>query len=125
MPHLTIDCSSSLAGLFERSGLLGELHRLVLQESRSQGVCKTWLRPALTYVGENPERHTSLVHVEVGLLAGRSNALKDRLADRIVELLHRHLSAAGRRAVIISAEVRDLASSYRLVPHHTAQRRVH
>lgn len=113
MPHLTIDCSEQLADAVDRPALLRELHRLVLADSGSTGVCKTVFRRAETYVGGGAG---GFVHVEVGLMPGRSEALKARLSERILALLVARLPATGAGGTTCSAEVRDLAGSYRLFP---------
>ncbi|MFF8594797.1 5-carboxymethyl-2-hydroxymuconate Delta-isomerase [Streptomyces sp. NPDC015220] len=116
MPHLTIDYSAELTDGFDRVALLKELHPLVLEESGSTGVCKTFLRPAETYVGDRLGEERVFVHVEVGLMPGRSEARKAHLSERILELLARHLPAGGADGAVVSVEVRELASSYRLIP---------
>ncbi|MEU3842811.1 5-carboxymethyl-2-hydroxymuconate delta isomerase [Streptomyces sp. NPDC028635] len=114
MPHITIDYSSQLDGAFDRETLVKELHTTVIADSGSTGVCKTFLRPAQTYVGDRPPGESLFAHAEVGLLPGRSEALKARLAETVLAILGRHLPSAEH--VIRSVEVRDLADSYRLSP---------
>ncbi|OLZ68837.1 5-carboxymethyl-2-hydroxymuconate delta isomerase [Streptomyces sp. IMTB 2501] len=118
MPHLAIDHSACLAGAFDVCALVKELHPLVVEESGSSGVCKTLVRPVETYVGEPPSRETVFVHVEVGLMPGRSEAQKARLSESVLDLLARHVPAGdgAEEHVVISVEVRDLAGSYRLSP---------
>ncbi|GAB1326037.1 5-carboxymethyl-2-hydroxymuconate Delta-isomerase [Streptomyces sennicomposti] len=113
MPHLTIDCSEQLADALDRPALLRELHRLVLRDSGSTGVCKTAFRRAETYVGDGAG---GFVHVEVGLMPGRSEALKARLSEHILALLVACLPTARGGGATCSVEVRDLAGSYRLFP---------
>ncbi|MEV0979400.1 5-carboxymethyl-2-hydroxymuconate delta isomerase [Streptomyces sp. NPDC049915] len=112
MPHITIDYSSQLDGSFDRETLVKELHTTVIADSGSTGVCKTFLRPAQTYVGDRAPGESLFVHAEVGLLPGRSEALKARLAESVLAILSRHLP--GPEQVVCSVEVRDLADSYRL-----------
>ncbi|WP_369368389.1 5-carboxymethyl-2-hydroxymuconate Delta-isomerase [Streptomyces sp. CG4] len=118
MPHLTIDHSAHLAGAFDACALVKELHPLVVEESGSSGVCKTLVRPVETYVGDPASREAAFVHVEVGLMPGRSETQKARLSESVLALLARHVPAVegteGR--TVISVEVRDLAGSYRLSP---------
>jgi 5-carboxymethyl-2-hydroxymuconate isomerase len=118
MPHLTIDYSSRLAGAFDARAFVEELHPLVVEESGTSGVCKTLLRPAETYVGDAPGTQAFFVHVEVGLMPGRSEARKARLSESVLALLGKHLPArdGDRERVFLSVEVRDLAASYRLSP---------
>ncbi|MFD8365298.1 5-carboxymethyl-2-hydroxymuconate delta isomerase [Streptomyces hygroscopicus] len=116
MPHLTIDYSPQLADVFDGPSLVAELHAMVIEAARSQGVCKTFLRPAAeTYIGPRNGGQTPFVHVEVGLLPGRTGRLKERLSEAVLALLHRHLPAGPATAgVLCTVEVRDLAPSYRM-----------
>ncbi|GGX66649.1 isomerase [Streptomyces minutiscleroticus] len=116
MPHLTIDYSAQLADVLDRAALVRELHPLVLEETGSTGVCKTFLRPAETYVGDATGEERAFVHVEVGLMPGRPEALKAHLSEDILALVAKHLPVSGVDGVVLSAEVRDLAGSYRLSP---------
>lgn len=114
MPHLTIDYSAQLADVFDRAAFIRELHLLVLEETGSTGVCKTLLRPAGTYVGDGARDEGTFVHVEVGLRAGRPEALKGHLASSILALLDKHLLRDGVAGRVLSVEVRELTGSYRL-----------
>ncbi|MEU6774955.1 5-carboxymethyl-2-hydroxymuconate delta isomerase [Streptomyces sp. NPDC046759] len=118
MPYLTIDYSARLAGAFDVRALVKELHPLVVEESGTSGVCKTLLRPAETYVGDDPSGKGVFVHVEVGLMPGRPEAQKARLSESVLALLTRHLPMDDREEepAYCSVEVRDLAGSYRLSP---------
>ncbi|MFI9808593.1 5-carboxymethyl-2-hydroxymuconate Delta-isomerase [Streptomyces sp. NPDC052301] len=114
MPHLTIDHSSRLAGVFDTGAFVKELHPLVVEESGTAGVCKTLVRAAETYVGDVFSGEAGFVHVEVGLMPGRPEEQRARLSERVLALLDRHLRADGVREVALSVEVRELAGSYRL-----------
>ncbi|MER6736911.1 5-carboxymethyl-2-hydroxymuconate Delta-isomerase [Streptomyces puniciscabiei] len=118
MPYLTIDYSSHLAPSLDACALVKELHPLVVEESGTSGVCKTLLRPVQTYVGDEPSGEAVFVHVEVGLMPGRSQARKARLSESVLALLAKHLPVADgdEERVFLSVEVRDLAASYRLSP---------
>jgi 5-carboxymethyl-2-hydroxymuconate isomerase len=120
MPHLTIDYSSRLAGVLDMGVLVKELHPLVLEESRSAGVCKTLVRPVDTYVGDMSSGETGFVHIEVGLLPGRPERRRARLSESVLALLAGHLRAAGVPEAVVSVEVRELAGSYRLSSVSTA-----
>lgn len=117
MPHLTIDYSSHLAGSFDPGALVRELHPLVVEESGTTGVCKTLVRPVETYVGDRPSEESVFVHVEVGLMPGRPEVLRKRLAEGVLALLDKHLRVEGvPEGAVFSVEVRDLAGSYGLSP---------
>ncbi|MFF0459514.1 5-carboxymethyl-2-hydroxymuconate Delta-isomerase [Streptomyces mexicanus] len=116
MPHLTIDYSSQLADSFDRGALIKELHPLVLEETGSTGVCKTFFRPAEAHVGDATGEESVFVHVEIGLMPGRPDALKAHLSESVLALVARHLPADRADRAFVSVEVRDLAESYRLTP---------
>ncbi|GHE05118.1 5-carboxymethyl-2-hydroxymuconate Delta-isomerase [Streptomyces alanosinicus] len=118
MPHLTIDYSARLAGAFDVCALVKQLHPLVVEESGSSGVCKTLVRPVETYVGDVPSAQTAFVHVDVGLMPGRSEERKARLSESVLALLGRHvpLDDGAEEQAVLTVEVRDLAASYRLSP---------
>ncbi|MEU5088519.1 5-carboxymethyl-2-hydroxymuconate delta isomerase [Streptomyces sp. NPDC021356] len=115
MPHITVDCPRRLAGLFDLSAFTAELHPMVLAGSSSAGTCKTLFRKATeAHVAHRHSSEVLFVHVEVGLLPGRSDGLKARLAENILGLLENHVRKATTDDVVCSVEVRDLAGSYRL-----------
>ncbi|WNE94271.1 5-carboxymethyl-2-hydroxymuconate delta isomerase [Streptomyces luomodiensis] len=117
MPHVTVDYSSRLGGVLAGTSFVAELHQLVLDVSRSEGVCKVFLRAAAeTYIGGGEgDRHTALVHVGIGLLPGRPDSLKDQLSERVLALLRRYLPRdPGGTGTVCTVEVRDLSPSYRL-----------
>ncbi|MFB7629703.1 5-carboxymethyl-2-hydroxymuconate Delta-isomerase [Streptomyces sp. NPDC056149] len=117
MPHITVDYSAQLAGVFDRRAFVRELHPLVLAETGSAGVCKTFFRAAAdTYVGDGEAGEAAFVHVAVGLLPGRPDELKGRLSEDVLALLGKHLPGHDAHDVVTSVEVRDLADSYRLAP---------
>ncbi|MFK0110548.1 5-carboxymethyl-2-hydroxymuconate Delta-isomerase [Streptomyces sp. NPDC091217] len=115
MPHLTVDHSPGLADLLDLRVFAAELHRTVLDGSGSAGTCKTLFREAAAArVGHRHGGEAAFVHVEVGLLPGRSEGLKAQLSEDVLALLEKHLSMSTTDAVICSVQVRDLAGSYRL-----------
>ncbi|WP_405943586.1 5-carboxymethyl-2-hydroxymuconate delta isomerase [Streptomyces sp. NBC_00144] len=114
MPHITVDYPRRLARLFDVQAFADELHPVVLDESRSAGTCKTLLREATRACVSQHGGDAAFVHVEVGLLPGRTDGLKARLCQAIVDLLERHIRMATTDNVVCSVEVRDLADSYRL-----------
>ncbi|MGC0416099.1 5-carboxymethyl-2-hydroxymuconate Delta-isomerase [Embleya sp. AB8] len=116
MPHITVDYSAALDRVLDRKAFARDLHPVVVSGAGSAGTCKTFFRAAEeTYLGDS-DAPAAFVHVDIGLLPGRSNQLKERLADEVLELLAKHLHPQPDDRVIRSVEVRDLPSSYRLHP---------
>ncbi|MFD7921732.1 5-carboxymethyl-2-hydroxymuconate Delta-isomerase [Streptomyces sp. NPDC059740] len=115
MPHITVDYSPQLTEVFDRAALVRELHPVVRETTATAGVCKTFFRPAAeTYVGEADAGRPAFVHVEIGLLPGRTDALKQQLSEDVLTLLEKHLHTGAGAEVVTSVEVRDLTSAYRL-----------
>ncbi|WP_030341028.1 5-carboxymethyl-2-hydroxymuconate Delta-isomerase [Streptomyces sp. NRRL S-1022] len=116
MPQITIDYSDIVENAFDREGFARALHEATVEIAAAKPeACKTQIRPsAYTVFGyEDPgARGHAVVHVTIGLLAGRSDETKARLAEAVLELLRKHVADTAC-AVHASAEIRDLDASYR------------
>ncbi|MFE3635414.1 5-carboxymethyl-2-hydroxymuconate Delta-isomerase [Streptomyces sp. NPDC059168] len=116
MPQITVDYSSTMEGVFDRAGFARELHEATAGIAAAKlAACKTQFRPsAFTVFGtEDPAaQRDAVVHVTIGLLAGRSDETKARLAEAVLELLQKYVGEGGL-SVHGSAEIRDLEASYR------------
>ncbi|MFJ5259323.1 5-carboxymethyl-2-hydroxymuconate Delta-isomerase [Streptomyces sp. NPDC088387] len=114
MPQITVDYSTTLANDFNRPAFARALHTAVVAIATAKPqACKSHFRPTEdSTVGDDTEGH-ALVHVTIGLLAGRTDETKARLTETTVELLREHVKPAGGRVLHVSAEVRDLDPSYR------------
>ncbi|MEV7362969.1 5-carboxymethyl-2-hydroxymuconate Delta-isomerase [Streptomyces sp. NPDC003328] len=114
MPQITVDYSASLEDSFDRRGFAPALHAEVVEIAAARiEACKTqFRRTGDTTVGADLEGH-AVVHVTLGLLAGRSDDTRVRLTEVTLELLRQHVKPAEGVALHLSAEVRDLDPSYR------------
>ncbi|MFF3738623.1 5-carboxymethyl-2-hydroxymuconate Delta-isomerase [Streptomyces sp. NPDC002566] len=114
MPQITVDYSDRLADDFDRPGFARALHTAVVDIAAAKPpACKTQFRRTEdAVVGPDTEGH-AIVHVHIGLLAGRSEETRSRLTDVVLDLLRQYVKPAGSLAVHASAEVRDLDPSYR------------
>ncbi|CAL9554904.1 5-carboxymethyl-2-hydroxymuconate Delta-isomerase [Streptomyces sp. NPDC012461] len=114
MPQITVDYSDSLADGFDRPGFARALHTAVVDIAAARPpACKTQFRRTEdTVVGPDTEGH-AVVHVSLGLLAGRTEETKARLTEAVLDLLRQFVKPAGGVAVHASAEVRELDPSYR------------
>ncbi|KOG39201.1 5-carboxymethyl-2-hydroxymuconate Delta-isomerase [Streptomyces resistomycificus] len=114
MPQITVDYSAPLAEGFDRRGFALALHDTVVEIAAAKyEACKTQFRATEdTTVGRDTEGH-AIVHVTLGLLAGRTDETKARLTEAVLETLRRHLKVADGVALHATAEVRDLDPSYR------------
>ncbi|POX54808.1 isomerase [Streptomyces sp. Ru71] len=114
MPQITVDYSERLADAFDRPGFARALHEATVEIAAAKPpACKTQFRRTEdTVVGPDTEGH-AIVHVTIGLLAGRTEETKARLAEQVLELLRQHVKPTEGLALHASAEVRDLDASYR------------
>ncbi|MFI8187827.1 5-carboxymethyl-2-hydroxymuconate Delta-isomerase [Streptomyces sp. NPDC085946] len=114
MPQITVDYSERLAEHFDRPGFAKALHATVVEIAAAKPpACKTQFRRTEdTTVGPDTEDH-AIVHVHIGLLAGRTEETRARLTEAVLELLRQHVKPAEGLALHASAEVRDLDPSYR------------
>ncbi|MGW7612094.1 5-carboxymethyl-2-hydroxymuconate Delta-isomerase [Streptomyces sp. NPDC054766] len=114
MPQITVDYSASLEDAFDRHGFALALHAEVVETAAAKiGACKTQFRRTEdTVVGADTAGH-AVVHVTLGLLAGRTEAVKVKLTEAVLELLKTHVKQAEGLELHVSAEVRDLDPSYR------------
>ncbi|MFI7409936.1 5-carboxymethyl-2-hydroxymuconate Delta-isomerase [Streptomyces sp. NPDC049627] len=114
MPQITVDYSAPLADGFDRSGFALALHDAVVEIAAAKyEACKTQFRATEdTTVGRDVDGH-AIVHVTLGLLAGRTDETKARLTEAVLELLRTHVKPGEGTALHASAEVRDLDPSYR------------
>ncbi|WP_217237116.1 5-carboxymethyl-2-hydroxymuconate Delta-isomerase [Streptomyces sp. AC555_RSS877] len=112
MPQITVDYSAVMAPAFDRAGFAKALHSATVEIAAAKPeACKTQFRRSeYTLVGFD-EGH-AIVHVTIGLLAGRTEETKARLTEAVVALLHKHVTDEGF-ALHATAEVRDLEPSYR------------
>lgn len=116
MPQITVDYSAVMAPAFDRAAFAHALHTAAVEIAAAKPeACKTQFRPsAFTAFGyEDPEdQHHAVVHVTIGLLAGRTEETKAKLTETVIELLREHVADEGF-VLHASAEVRDLDASYR------------
>ena len=110
MPQITVDHSADLDDRIDRDGLAAAVHQAAVDTVAARiPACKTRFRRVdATVVGDAA---ASLVHVEIGLLAGRTEEAKASLAEAVLAALPHHIKEPT--AVHLSTEIRDLAPSYR------------
>jgi 5-carboxymethyl-2-hydroxymuconate isomerase len=114
MPQITVDYSAPLQDAFDRRAFALALHDRVVDIAAARTeACKTQFRRTEdTTVGADTEGH-AIVHVTLGLLAGRTEETKARLTEATLELLREYVKPTEGLALHASAEVRDLDASYR------------
>ncbi|MFC4498883.1 MULTISPECIES: 5-carboxymethyl-2-hydroxymuconate Delta-isomerase [Streptomyces] len=116
MPQITVDYSPAMSRAFDEEEFAKALHASVVEIAAAKPeACKTLFRKAdsaaYAYQDLAVEEH-AIVHVTLGLLAGRSDETKARLTEAVLELLREHVENEDF-VLHASAEVRDLDPSYR------------
>ncbi|MHC5908375.1 5-carboxymethyl-2-hydroxymuconate Delta-isomerase [Streptomyces sp. S6] len=113
MPQITVDHSAELTPAFDRAAFARDLHTAVVEIAAAKPeACKTQFRAAeYSAFGYEGEGH-GIVHVTLGLLAGRTPEVKAELTAAVLELLKKHIADEGI-ALHASAEVRELDPSYK------------
>ncbi|MFF9847565.1 5-carboxymethyl-2-hydroxymuconate Delta-isomerase [Streptomyces litmocidini] len=110
MPQITVDYSAPL----DRRGFALALHPLVVKTvDTTLDTCKTRFREVEEVVVGGGATDDVIVHVEIALLPGRTDEVKARLSEAVLDLLPAYLKAG--EGVRLSVEVRDLEASYRKV----------
>lgn len=113
MPQITVDHSRTIGAAFDREGFARALHEATVEIAAAKPeACKTQFRDSGHSVFGYEEEGHAIVHVTIGLLAGRTDETKAQLTEAVLELLRRHIGEAGL-VLHASAEVRDLDPSYR------------
>ncbi|WP_372411012.1 5-carboxymethyl-2-hydroxymuconate Delta-isomerase [Streptomyces luteireticuli] len=114
MPQITVDYSASLDTVLDRRRFALELHPMTAELiDTTAGNCRTrFRRVEETVVGDGAPGQ-AFVHVEMAILAGRSEPLKAELAQAVADLLGKHTASAAELTVHASVEVRDLSAAYR------------
>ncbi|MGW7355757.1 5-carboxymethyl-2-hydroxymuconate Delta-isomerase [Streptomyces sp. NPDC054802] len=114
MPQITVDYSQPVDPTFDRQGFARELHELVVRTVDTKlDACRTRSRRIEDTVLGAGSAEDAVVHIAIALLPGRSPELKAELSEAVLDLLAGRLEAAGGPMPILSAEVRDLETSYR------------
>lgn len=112
MPQITVDYSGPLDDRLDRRGLATAVHRACVDTVAARtAACKTRFRRAEETVVGDGAQEAEVVHVEIALLAGRTEEAKGALVDAVLALLPEHIKAA--EGVHLSVETRDLEEAYR------------
>jgi 5-carboxymethyl-2-hydroxymuconate isomerase len=114
MPQITVDHSAAL--FFDQEGFARDLHAATVEIAAAKPeACKTQFREStVTAFGyEDPlDAGHTVIHVTIGLLAGRTDETKAKLTEAVLELLRKYIEDDGF-VLHASAEVRELDASYR------------
>jgi 5-carboxymethyl-2-hydroxymuconate isomerase len=110
MPHIILEHSPNIVEKVEYRELFHKLHEVMT----SFGVftlddIKSRVRAnAEYYIADGDERH-AFVHLELGILSGRSLDLREELGEKMMSVLQTHFrDSLHERHCIISLEIREL-----------------
>ncbi|WP_175410189.1 5-carboxymethyl-2-hydroxymuconate Delta-isomerase [Streptomyces sp. TRM64462] len=114
MPQITVDYSAALDDAFDPQGYAKALHPVLVETVAARTeACKTRTRRADDFTVGDGTGADAVVHVEIALLAGRTDDAKARLGQAAADLVRDFVKPVDGLALHISAEVRDLDASYR------------
>lgn len=116
MPQITVDYTAEWAESIDAEALAPALHQAVVEIAAAKPEsCKTLFREGMAAFGyeEMESQRHAVLHVTIGLLAGRSEETKAKLTETALELIGEHVTVAAGVTLHASAEVRELGASYR------------
>ncbi|WP_327302706.1 isomerase [Streptomyces sp. NBC_01298] len=117
MPQITVDYSANLSDTFDRRGFASALHALTVEVAAATVAnCKTRFRCLEEVYVADGAPGSALVHVQIGLLAGRTGEVQAELSEAVLDLLFKHLSTGADGAgpvVHASVDVGELGAAYR------------
>lgn len=113
MPHIILEYSANISGAPEPRTVFADLHEAIRPlESISVADLKSRavVRDAI-YVGDG-DRDRAFVHLQVQLLSGRDQSVRQRLAKECMRVLESHFNerVAGPKCQL-SVEVREMERS--------------
>ncbi|WP_328302575.1 isomerase [Streptomyces sp. NBC_00435] len=117
MPQITVEYSANLTDTFDRRGFALALHALTARVADAAVEnCKTRFRCLDEVCVADGAAGSALVHVQLALLAGRTEAVKAELSEAVLELLRKYTSQgldASGPVVHASVDVNELGAAYR------------
>ncbi|SDN67801.1 5-carboxymethyl-2-hydroxymuconate Delta-isomerase [Actinacidiphila guanduensis] len=109
MPHTRVEYDEGVAAAFDRRAFAKDLHETLVAVvgGRAEG-CKTRFLPlADTYIADGSDGY-AMVHVEIGILGGRTPERKRELSEAVIALLRKHIAPVPEVELQTSVDVRDL-----------------
>ncbi|WP_037906316.1 5-carboxymethyl-2-hydroxymuconate Delta-isomerase [Actinacidiphila yeochonensis] len=109
MPHIRVEYDEKVAGVFDRRGFAEGLHGALVEIVGGRaGGCKTRFLPlAETYIADGSDAY-SMVHVEIGILHGRTPEARRELGEAVLGLLRKSVGATPGAELQLSVDVREL-----------------
>lgn len=114
MPQITVDYSGTLDTAFDRQAFALALHPVVVAtvDARLEA-CKTRFRRVDDFVAGDETAGHAILHIEIRLLHGRTDATKIRLADAVLALVAAQVKPVDGVTLHASVEIPTLDASYR------------
>ncbi|WP_404384583.1 5-carboxymethyl-2-hydroxymuconate Delta-isomerase [Caenispirillum salinarum] len=107
MPQIRIEHSANLAGAFEPAQLALSVHRLCVEHAKAtMDACKSRILNVGDVVVADGAAEGFMMHVEIGLLKGRTPEAKGALAEAVLARLAG--AVEGKPGINLSVEVRDM-----------------
>jgi 5-carboxymethyl-2-hydroxymuconate isomerase len=109
MPHITVEYSGTVADVFDRPAFAKDTHQALVDIAGGRaGGCKTrFVRLDETYIADGSAGY-AMIHAQIGVLSGRTTAVKRELAEAVLGLLRKHTAPARQVELQFSVELRDL-----------------
>ncbi|MFI7059355.1 5-carboxymethyl-2-hydroxymuconate Delta-isomerase [Kribbella sp. NPDC050124] len=116
MPQITVEYSESLTDAFDRRGFALTFHPAASDLIGSAvPAFKTRFRPITDAVIATGDPGEAMVHVELAILPGRDDDLKNRLGELALDVLTDHLKAPADLNIQVTVEIRDLTNYHKRV----------
>lgn len=107
MPQIRIEHSANLSGAFEPTPLALSIHHLCVEHvNAALDACKSRIIDVGDVVTGDGTAQSTMLHVDIGLLKGRTTDAKSALADAVLARLA--AAVEGTPGVALSVEVRDM-----------------
>lgn len=114
MPHLILEYSNNIITTENFNQLFDKLHHLLEKELPTQlSSCKSrCMAHSLFFIGDQDENN-AFVHLTIKILAGRADAKKSQIGEKILLLLNDFFrSGADGLNINFSVEIMDLDKNY-------------
>ena len=107
MPHLSLEYSANLEIKKDFRELFSLLHKVLAEEAGIlESHCKSRAVMRQDYFIADGKAQHAFVHLEVAILQGRTNSIKKKLGDSLLQALKQHFGTPP--GLQISIEIRDM-----------------
>ena len=120
MPQVEIEYSANLDDAFDAEGFARAVHAALVEHAGADLLnCKTRLSPLAHHLIGDGAAERAMVHADLRILPGRSEAQKRALGEAVLASLEAAASGATGFDIQLTVEVRELGALYfkrRLTP---------